>query len=116
VTDWPDEAHASDALKTLVDDGRKRDPQALADQLGKILTPLAETDVADNLVWELADLSEKELGNREGARALYDRIPADYPKSGLRDDARWHAARLSKDIGDYPGAVKRLRASLGRCG
>ncbi len=112
VTDWPDEAHAADALKTLVDDGRTRDPRALADQIGKILTPLAETGVADNLVWELADLTEKELANKEAARSLYDRIPVDYPKSGLRDDARWHAARLSKTLGDHAGAAKRLRALL----
>lgn len=112
VTDYPDEALAADALKTLVDDGRHRNAQALADQLGNILTPLAETQVADNLVWSLADLSEKELGNAEAARALYDRIPADYPKSGLRDDSRWHAARLSKGLGDFKGAVERLRALL----
>jgi tetratricopeptide (TPR) repeat protein len=112
VTDWPDEAHAADALKTLVDDGRTRDPRALADQIGKILTPLAETGVADNLVWELADLSEHELANLGAARALYDRIPVDFPDSGLRDDARWHAARLSKALGDPPGAVKRLRELL----
>lgn len=112
VTDWPDEPIAADALKTLVDDGRRRNAQALADQLGRILTPLAETQIADNLVWSLADLSENELGNREAARALYDRIPADYPKSGLRDDARWHAARLSRALGDHAGAAKRLRALL----
>jgi tetratricopeptide (TPR) repeat protein len=110
VTDWPDEALAADALKTLVDDGRTRDPRALADEIGKILTPLAETQVADNLVWSLAELDEKELGNVEAARALYDRIPADYPKSGLRDDARWHAARLSRVLKDPKGAVERLRA------
>jgi tetratricopeptide (TPR) repeat protein len=110
VTDWPDEALAADALKTLVDDGRHRNARALADQIGRILTPLAETQVADNLVWSLAELNEKELGNPEAARAMYDRIPADYPKSGLRDDARWHGARLSRVLKDPKGAVVRLRA------
>jgi len=112
VTDWPDEPLAGDALRTLVDDGRVRDPKALADQIGTLLTPLAETQVADNLVWALADLSEHELANPQAARALYDRIPADYPTSGLRDDARWHAARLSRALGDPKGAVVRLRALL----
>ncbi|HLL25786.1 MAG TPA: tetratricopeptide repeat protein, partial [Kofleriaceae bacterium] len=51
-----------------------------------------------------------ELANAEGARSLYDRIPLDYPRSGLRDDARWHAARISRAIGDAQGAVARLRA------
>ncbi|HUH03402.1 MAG TPA: tetratricopeptide repeat protein, partial [Kofleriaceae bacterium] len=112
VTDYPDEAHAADALQELVNDGRHRDAQALADQIGKILTPLAETEVGDNLVWWLADLHEKELKRPDAARALYDRIPADYPDSGLRDDSRWHAARLSKQLGDPEGAVQRLRALL----
>jgi tetratricopeptide (TPR) repeat protein len=112
VTDYPDEALAGDALEKLVDDGRQRDARALADQLGKLLTPLAETQVGDNLVWALADLNDKELGNKQAARALYDRIPADYPSSGLRDDARWHAARLSRELGDSKGAAQRLRALL----
>ena len=56
------------------------------------------------------DLHEHELANEGAARGFYDRIPVDYPKSGLRDDARWHAARLSKVLGDPQGAVDRLRA------
>jgi TolA-binding protein len=112
VTDYPDEALAGDALEKLVDDGRTRDARAVADQLGKLLTPLAESQVGDNLVWALADLNEKELANKQAARVLYDRIPADYPKSGFRDDARWHAARLSRELGDPKGAVQRLRALL----
>lgn len=112
VTDWPDEPVASDALRTLLEDGRKRDPRALAEQLGKLLTPLAETQIGDNLVWSLADLTEHELANPAGARALYDRIPSDYATSGLRDDSRWHAARISRAIGDPKGAAERLRALL----
>ncbi len=112
VTDYPDEPLAGDALETIVDDGRRRDARALADQLGKLLTPLAETQVGDNIVWALADLDDNELANKQAARALYDRIPADYPKSGLRDDARWHAARLSRELGDPQGAAQRLRALL----
>ncbi|NVB84284.1 MAG: tetratricopeptide repeat protein [Kofleriaceae bacterium] len=112
VTDFPDEPLAGDAVKTLVADGRHRDAAALADQLAKLLTPLSDTAVADNLVWWLADLTEHELGNKQAARALYDRIPVDWPSSGFRDDARWHAARLSRELGDSQGAVDRLRKLL----
>jgi TolA-binding protein len=112
VTDYPDEPIAADALRALLTDGRGRDPRALADQIARLLTPLAETQVADNLIWSLADLSEHELGNPPAARALYDRIPVDAPGSGLRDDARWHAARLSRALGDPAGAAERLRALL----
>jgi TolA-binding protein len=112
VTDWPDEPVAADALQSLVVDGRGRNARALADQIGNLITPLAETQIADNLVWSLADLQEHELGNPTAARALYDRIPADYPSSGLRDDARWKAANLSRQLADPKGAVTRLRALL----
>ena len=112
VTDFPDEPIAADALKTLLDDGRGRAPKELADEITKLLTGLVETKIADNLVWSLADLEAHELANPTEARALYDRIPADYPESGLRDDARWFAAQLSEQLGDPNGAVQRLRALL----
>jgi tetratricopeptide (TPR) repeat protein len=112
VTDYPDEPIAGDALRALVSDGRRRDARALADELGRLLTPLAETQLGDNLLWALADLTEHELANAEAARAIYDRIPADYPASGMRDDARWHAARLSRQLHDPKGAAARLSALL----
>jgi len=112
VTSYPDEPIASDALRALVKDGRGRAPRELADQLARLLTALAETQIADNLVWSLADLSEHELANPTAARALYDQLPTDYPGSGMRDDARWHAARISRALGDPRGAALRLRALL----
>jgi tetratricopeptide (TPR) repeat protein len=112
VTDWPDEPVAGDAIHELVVDGRGRDARGLADQIAKLLTPLAQTQVADNMLWALADLEEHELANPTIARGYYDRIPADYPESGMRDDARWNAARLSRVLGDPKGAVERLRALL----
>ncbi|MBA3499952.1 MAG: tetratricopeptide repeat protein [Myxococcota bacterium] len=110
VTEWPDEPSAADALKTLLVDGRGRDARALGEQIANLTSTLASTQVADNLLWSLADITEHELANPEGARALYDRIPLDYPQSGLRDDARWHAARISRAMKDPQGAVTRLRA------
>jgi len=112
VTDYPDEPAAADAVKTLLDDGRGRAAQQLADEFGKLITVLAETHVAANLVWSLADLEAHELANPSAARAFYDRIPADYPTSGLRDDARWYAAKLSEQLADPHGAVVRLKALL----
>ncbi|MFT3699303.1 MAG: tetratricopeptide repeat protein [Kofleriaceae bacterium] len=110
VTDFPDEAAAGDAVKTLLDDGRTRAPEALATELEKLATTEAATQVGDNIIWSLADLYAHELNRPEQARALYDRIPNDFPTSGLRDDARWFAAKLSEQLGDPRGAVERLRA------
>lgn len=112
VTDFPDEPTASDALRTLLRDGRRRDPRALYDELARLLTALADTEIADNLLWSMADLDAHELEDLEAARALYDRIPIETPQSGLRDDARWLAAQVSRKLGDPRGAVTRLRALL----
>ncbi len=112
VTDFPDEAFAADAVALLLKDGRRRDPRALWTELAALVDRLGDTTVADNLLWALADLAEHELGDAAAARALYDRIPADHEDSGLRDDARWHAARLSRGLGDGAGAAQRLRALL----
>jgi len=112
VTTWPDEPAAVDALRLLLEDGRARDPRALVLQMTKVWTALPKSGVADNLLWSLADLGEHELADPAGARALYDRIPVEYPKSGLRDDARWHGARISRAMKDPAGAVTRLRGLL----
>jgi tetratricopeptide (TPR) repeat protein len=112
VTEWPDEPSAGDALRELVSDGRGRDARALVTQMGEVLTVVAQSQVADNLVWWMAELSEREMREQETARALYDRLPRDYPMSGMRDDARWHAARISRELGDGRGAAERLRGLL----
>jgi len=112
ITAFPDEAFAGDAVGALLRDGRGRAPKALFEQFGRLVGALDDTQVADNLLWAMADLAEHELGDRAAARALYDRIPTDHPDSGLRDDARWRAANLSLAMGDPRGAVTRLRALL----
>jgi tetratricopeptide (TPR) repeat protein len=112
VTEYPDEAFAADAVGVLLRDGRRRDPHALWQAFSGLVPALEDTQVADNLLWALADLAERELADPAAARALYDRIPVEHPGSGLRDDAHWHAARLSRQLGDPAGAVARLRALL----
>jgi tetratricopeptide (TPR) repeat protein len=112
VTDFPDEAFAGDALGLLLKDGRRRDARALWGVLSELVPALEHTRIADNLLWALADLAEHDMADPAAARALYDRIPAEHPQSGLRDDARWHAARLSRQLGDGQGAAERLRALL----
>ncbi|MEZ4366988.1 MAG: hypothetical protein R2939_11955 [Kofleriaceae bacterium] len=112
VTAYPDEPVAADAVTELVRDGRGRDARALSAELFELLTPLAGTAVADNLLWALGDLAAHELDDAALARGYYDRIPVDMPTSGLRDDARWRAAQLSLALGDARGAEQRLLALL----
>jgi TolA-binding protein len=112
VTDYPDEAFAGDAVGILLRDGRGRDAPELYKVMSELEGALAETQVADNLLWALADLAEHDLSDPATARKLYDRIPVEHPDSGLRDDARWHAARISRALGDGAGAAERLRKLL----
>lgn len=112
ITELPDEAFAADAVGFVVARTRTVDVKALWARLSALYPGLDHTAVADNLLWALADLAEHELGDPRAARELYDRIPRDHPESGLRDDARWHAARISRETGDAEGAVRRLRDLL----
>lgn len=112
ITLLPNEPTAGDVVATLVRDARARSVEQLTLQLTNLLTPLAETDIADNLLWALADLAEHEHQDATLARSYYDRIYLDHASSGMRDDARWHAARLSRQLKDGAGAAARLRGLL----
>ncbi|MBZ0237874.1 MAG: tetratricopeptide repeat protein, partial [Deltaproteobacteria bacterium] len=112
ITELPDEAFAGDAVGFVVARTRSVDVKTLWSRLSALYPGLEHTAVADNLLWALADLAEHELADPAAARELYDRIPRDHPESGLRDDARWHAARISREHGDPQGAAERLRALL----
>jgi tetratricopeptide (TPR) repeat protein len=110
VEQYPDEAFAADALAYVVRRARGDAPRPLWDRLVAAYATLRDTDVADNLLWALAELAEHELADPAAAVELYDRIPRDHPTSGLRDDSRWRAAALLTAGGDYPAAADRLRA------
>ena len=112
VEQYPDEAFAGDALAYLVRRARTDAPRELWERLRTSYDALASTDVADNVLWELAGLATEELHDPDAAIALYDRIPIDHPTSGFRDDARWRGAQLARDRGDSAGAVRRLRGLL----
>lgn len=112
VTDFPDQDFAGDALGDVVSDGRRRNPTQLAAVLSRLATALARTEVGDNVLYFLGDLSERELERPRQALAFYDKLFRDYPKSGLFDEALWRGARLARRLGDPRGAVRRLRQLL----
>ncbi len=112
VTDYPNESFATDAVKTLVFDGRKRAPKALYAQMQKLSDTLSKTQIADNLLRGMADLQEHEFSSPQKALQHYDQLVALYRHSGFYDDALWHGARISRQSGDARGAVKRLRKLL----
>jgi len=112
VTETPDEAFAADALSLVLRDGRRRDPLQLYGVLVQLYERLAATDLGDNLLLAMAELAEKERADLRLARSFYDTLAARHRKSGLRDDALWRGAGLSRRLGDGAGAARRLRALL----
>jgi len=112
LVEFPDETAAEDALRHVVRDGRRRNPRQLHDVLRDLHARLGGTAVGDNLLFAMADLSEKDLADPLGAVDACDRLAALYPGSPLRDDALWIAARLLRGRGDAEGALRRLRALL----
>lgn len=112
ITEYPDEHHARDALHVIIRDGRRRNSTQLYQVLGSLLQPLADSLLADNLLYAMADLAEREFGDTQSALAHHDKLSLDYPDSTMRDDALWHGARLARQLGDGRGAVERLRKLL----
>lgn len=112
ITHYPDQAFAGDALRHVVRDGRRRNPAQLYEVLGSLIQPLSGTGVGDNLLYVMAQVAEEDMGDRDAALALHDKLAVEYPHSGMRDDALWHAARLARALGDARGAVVRLERLL----
>jgi tetratricopeptide (TPR) repeat protein len=112
IADYPDAASADLALALVVVDGRRRNPGELYQALAGLAEALAETEVADNLFFAMAELAEADLGDPAAALAAYDHVAAHHTAGPLFDDALWHGARLARALGDARGAVRRYRKLL----
>jgi tetratricopeptide (TPR) repeat protein len=112
VTEAPEQAFAADALKLLLRDGRRRDANQLYLVLVQLYERLAATELGDNLLFALAELAEEERKDARLALSFHDTLAARYVKSGLRDEALWHGARLARSLGNAEGAARRLRTLL----
>lgn len=112
VTQYPSEAFAADAVKHLLRHGRAIAPKELFAEFEKLSDRMRGSKIDDNLLRAMADLQEKELGSKKLALYYYDRLTELYRESGFYDDALWYGAQLSRDMGDGPGAVSRLRKLL----
>jgi len=109
ITDYPEVAYANDALRVLLADGRRRNPRQLYDVLAGLVDGLADQEIADALLYAMADLADHELASPAVALQHYDRIARDYPEGGLRDESWWYGAAIARKLGDPRGAVTRLR-------
>jgi tetratricopeptide (TPR) repeat protein len=110
VHEYPNTVPAEDAVRLIVvrmrEAGRARE---LAPQLARSAERLKGTDVADNLLLAHGDVLEKDLDDPAGAIRTWDQLVALYPRGSLYDDAAWRAGQTARRLGDFHGAIKRLR-------
>ena len=112
VTEFPDENSAPGALRLIVTDGRARNATQLVLILQALANALHNSGIGDNLYYHIADLSRNEFDDAPTALRFLDTLVQNYPLSGLRDEALWYGAELSRKLGDPRGAAKRYRLLL----
>src|SRR5207253_3053039 len=86
ITRFPDSTFAEEALRDVMKDGRRRNARQLYGVLVDLEPRLADTELGDNLIYDLAVLARDDLGDPKTALAMFDRLAAEYPKSPLADD------------------------------
>jgi len=109
IAAYPEEAASDDALRLVVADGRRRNPQELVEALARLGTGLSGTGIADNLLWETALVYHEDLHDDARATATIDRLIEAYPTSPTLDDALVLDARLARAMRDPDKALARLR-------
>ncbi len=112
IARYPDEVPADDALQLAVRLGKRRDATRLAKQLEALWPRVRQLDLGDNVLWERAELSRLDSTDPLSAIPIYDRLIAEYPRSGLRDDSLWRSAHLLREAGRYQEALSRLQVIL----
>jgi tetratricopeptide (TPR) repeat protein len=112
IVEHPEAAAADDALRVVVRDGRTRNARELDGVLASLYERQKDSELADNLLADRADLAEHELAQPRAALVLWDQIATRWPKGPFYDDARWNGARLARAGGDPKGALTRLHQLL----
>jgi tetratricopeptide (TPR) repeat protein len=110
ILEYPSTVPAEDSVRLLVvrlrEAGRARE---LVPQLLEAAARVKGADVADNLLLAAGDLLEKDLGDPAGAIRVWDELQRLYPRSSLADDAMWRGGQAARRLGDFHGAIRRLR-------
>jgi tetratricopeptide (TPR) repeat protein len=110
IQEYPNTVAAEDAVRLLAvrlrEAGRARE---LVARFAAAAERLKGTDVADNLLLAEGDLLEQELGDPAGAIRVWDDLQRRYPRGSLADDAMWRGGQAARRLGDFQGAIRRLR-------
>jgi len=76
---------------------KKKDYQKAVDYYVKVFTHYQYDILADNAIFELAELYERKLNNNDKAKELYEKIIIDYPGSLYTAEARKRYRKLRGD-------------------
>lgn len=100
IRTYPNTTSADDALFDLrrwyVGEGRAFEFTAI---LAELFVPLADTEIADNLVYWSARIVEEELGLLDEALPLYWTVAWNYHRSALVDDSIWRLCGVYRELG-----------------
>lgn len=109
----PGDGPASRALAIVVGELEERDPAALESFLRELDERVASTDLHDDALTHLAELLRRR-GDREGARAAYERIVTlhPYPHGQRWDDTFMRLADMAEEDGDPRAAIRYLERMI----
>ncbi|UJR78780.1 tetratricopeptide repeat protein [Sandaracinus amylolyticus] len=113
VRDHPSHGQASRALALLVRAQREEGDDVALAALRELEVHVASSDLHDDVLTHLAAI-HLERGERDTARALYERIVDEhpYPQGERWDDTLWRLADLAEQDGDPRAAIAHLERMI----
>lgn len=106
VDSYPQQIAAADALERLV--GRYRQQKRLAALLPKMrrrYRRFVKNDIAGNLLFQAAQILDKDLASPQAAATLYLELARVHPGSPLFDDSLWQAAKIRRKQKRFADAI-----------
>jgi tetratricopeptide (TPR) repeat protein len=114
LSQFPDHGVAHGALRKWIERRRQTHGEAqLQKALADWLSPLADTELHQQLLYEIARSLERE-GKLHEALAAFVRCAEarPYPRGPFTDDAYWNASLLAEKLGQHDNAIGQLQAML----
>ena len=101
VRTFPNTNFAEDAYRELKRDYRDRGmiPE-LIELLSGLHAELQNTEIADNIVYDIGRMLHEDLDECEEAIEMYRLLTIRFQRSSLVDDALWHIGRCYRALGD----------------
>jgi tetratricopeptide (TPR) repeat protein len=112
VKAYPNGASADDALFELSRIYEDR-PSAFIERVQEIYPQLMQTEVADNLVWEVAIRLHESLDDCPAAMDLYDLLITHFHRSGYVDNAIWNTSECLRSLGRIEDEYELLEDFIG---